>query len=335
MVRAHRPRHDAGYKRLFSHAAMIEALLRRFVPAPWIAQLDFSTLELMPTHWVSEKHQQRESDLVWRLRFGPDGSFFFLYLLVEHQSTLFHHMAVRLLGYVSLFYQWVIQQKLLTPSRRLPPVLPLVLYNGRRRWKAPLDIRELIEPVSGGLEAFLPSFRYLVLDEAHLPKELLGPLDNPVTAVFEVERSEDLEAIRRVIAAIQQMPLGEQGEAIRQDIARWLREVVVPARLPGEELPEVNGLEEVDEMLAERVKTWPKKWMAEGYQMGRQEGRQEGEQKGRLDGLREIVRLQLEQKFGSLSASDRQRLAGAAQDQLTRWAQSLLSASSPTEVFQS
>jgi hypothetical protein len=323
MPKIHRPAHDAGYKQLFSRPAMIKALLCRFVPEPWVAKLDFTTLELMPTHWVSEKHQQRASDLVWRLRFGSDGVFFWVFILVEHQSTPFYYMAVRLLGYLALFYQWVIKQRLLTPSRLLPPVLPLVLYNGRRRWKAPQELRDLIEPVSGGLEKFLPSFRYLVLDEAHLPKEALGPLDNPATAVFEVERSEDLEAIRRVIAAVKEMPLGAEGEEIRKDIARWLRQVVVPARLPGEELPEVNELEEVDEMLAERVKTWPKKWMAEGFEKGKQEG------------LREIVRLQLEQKFGALSLGDHQRLAEAAQDQLTRWAQRLLSATSPTEVFQS
>ncbi|NJL29829.1 MAG: Rpn family recombination-promoting nuclease/putative transposase [Thermoanaerobaculia bacterium] len=265
--KAHRPTHDAGYKRLFSRAGMIEALLCRFIPEPWIAQLDFSTLELIPTHWVSEKHHRRESDLVWRVRFGPEGMDFIVYLLIEHQSTPFRYMVVRLLGYVMLFYDWILQQRLLTPSQRLPPVLPLVLYNGRRRWRAPLGLRELIEPVSGGLERFLPSFRYLVLDEAHLPKEVLGPLDNPATAVFEVERSENLEQIRKVIAAVKEMPLGAEGEAIRRDMAAWLRQVVLPARLPDEELPEVEELEEVDEMLAERVKTWPKKWMAEGYQM--------------------------------------------------------------------
>lgn len=331
MPKTHRPAHDAGYKRLFSRAGMIEALLCRFVPEPWTSKLDFSTLELIPTHWVSEKHHRRESDLVWRVRFGPRGTYFFVYILIEHQSTPYRFMVVRLLGYVTLFYDWIIQQRLLTPSRRLPPVLPLVLYNGRRRWRAPLELRELIEPVSGGLEAFLPSFRYLVLDEAHLPKEVLGPLDNPATAVFEVERSESLEQVRQVIAAVREMPLGAEGEAIRRDMAVWLRQVVLPARLPDEQLPEVDELEEVDEMLAERVKTWPKKWMAEGYRSGLREG----EQKGRQEGLHEIVRLLFEEKFGALSPIDRQRLAEARQEQLTRWAQRLLSASSPTEVFQS
>lgn len=105
--------------------------------------------------------------------------------------------------------------------------------------------------------------------------------------------------------------------------------MVVPARLPGEELPEMNVFEEVDEMLAERVKTWPKKWMAEGFEKGKQEGRQEGEQKGRLDGLRDWACC------SSVSSAGFHRLTEARQDQLTRWMERLLDASSPGEVFQS
>ncbi|NJL28588.1 MAG: hypothetical protein HC897_12215 [Thermoanaerobaculia bacterium] len=163
----------------------------------------------------------------------------------------------------------------------------------------------------------------MLIDEAHLTSEQLGPLDNPVTAVFQLEQSEEIEQIRRVIQAVGSMALGEEAEQIRRDMAAWLRQVVLPAKLEGEELPEVEDLEEVDAMLAERVKTWPKKWMAEGYQAGRQEG------------LRESLGLLLERKFGRLSAAERRMVPEARQEQLTRWMERILEASSPAEVFQS
>jgi hypothetical protein len=40
--------HDHGYQRLFSHPEMIRDLLVGFVREPWIADLDFATLEKYP-----------------------------------------------------------------------------------------------------------------------------------------------------------------------------------------------------------------------------------------------------------------------------------------------
>jgi hypothetical protein len=43
----------------------------------------------------------------------------------------------------------LIRQKSLTPNGKLPPVLPLVLYNGEKRWKAAQNISQLIETIPG------------------------------------------------------------------------------------------------------------------------------------------------------------------------------------------
>ena len=65
--------HDGSYRRLFSHTRMVEDLIRRYVDPPWVDRLDFSTLEIVPAHFVSEELEQRESDVVWRLRYRPSG----------------------------------------------------------------------------------------------------------------------------------------------------------------------------------------------------------------------------------------------------------------------
>ncbi len=80
--------HDGSYRRLFSHAVMVEDLIRRYIAPPWISRLDFSTLETVPAHYVSDELEQRESDVVWRLRYGPSGDWFYLYILIEFQSRV-------------------------------------------------------------------------------------------------------------------------------------------------------------------------------------------------------------------------------------------------------
>lgn len=120
-------RHDGSYRRLFSHPQMVEALLRRYVAQEWVDQLDFETLQAVPGHYVSKRLEQRESDLVWRLKLRPGVEWLYVYILLEFQSTADSFMAVRLLSYLTLLYEQLIDQKKLTRAKRLPPVLPIVL----------------------------------------------------------------------------------------------------------------------------------------------------------------------------------------------------------------
>ncbi|MGC8779460.1 MAG: Rpn family recombination-promoting nuclease/putative transposase, partial [Anaerolineae bacterium] len=119
--------HDASYKSLFSHPEMVADLLRGFVPEPWVAQVDFGTLERVNASYVSDDLRVREDDLVWRMRLS--GDWVYVYLLLEFQSTVDRFMAVRVMTYVGLLYQDLIRRREFTKDMRLPPVVPLVLYN--------------------------------------------------------------------------------------------------------------------------------------------------------------------------------------------------------------
>lgn len=150
---------------------------------------------MVPAHYVSDELEQRESDVVWRLCYRPSGDWSYVYLLIEFQSRVLRFMAIRVLSYVLLLYEDLIRKKRLTSSGKLPPVVPIVLYNGVQPWTAPLRVPELIESIPG-LGRHLPDFEYLVIDEGRLPREKLEPLDNPVTGVFQLEQSKSLEEVR-------------------------------------------------------------------------------------------------------------------------------------------
>ena len=156
--------HDAAYTNLFSYARMIEDLLRGFAAKEWSDAIDFTTLEKLPAEFVSEDLRRRRGDGVWRVRFRDE----WLYLLVlfEFQSTVDPYMvAVRILVNTGLLCQDLIRRGALGPDGKLPTVLPIVLYNGRSRWTAEVDMAQLIAPVGEDLERYQPSQRYYVLDE--------------------------------------------------------------------------------------------------------------------------------------------------------------------------
>jgi len=67
-----------------------------------------------------------------------------------------------------------------------------------------------------------------------------------------------------------------------------------PVRLPGQKVPKVNELMEIETMLAERVKEWTREWKEEGIQLGLQKGRQEGRQEGLCQALKLLLVRPLE-----------------------------------------
>ena len=135
--------HDGLYHRLFDHPGMVAALLREFVAGPWLDDLDLEGMERLNARFHAEKGERREGDMVWRIP-RHDGSDTYLVLLLEFQSTPNPWMALRVLVYASLLWQQLVDEKRLPPDGRLPPILPVVLYNGDRRWAAPLALHDLV-----------------------------------------------------------------------------------------------------------------------------------------------------------------------------------------------
>ena len=142
--------HDQSYKQFFSNPRMVEDLLRGFVKQDWLEQADYDTLERVTASFVSDKLKKRESDAIWQIRL-KDG-LMYIYILIEFQSTVDRFMVVRMLTYIGLLYQDLIKSGKIKEGDYLPPVLPLVLYNGRTPWKAPLDLEKLVAPAPGKLK---------------------------------------------------------------------------------------------------------------------------------------------------------------------------------------
>ena len=160
------PTYDNAYKHIFSHPTMVEDLLRGFVHEEWVQHLDFGTLEKASGSYVSDDLRDREDDIIWRVKRRDE--WIYIYLLIEFQSSNEPWMALRAMVYVGLLYQDLIKRREVTLPGKLPPVFPIVIYNGEAPWSAHRDVADLIESVPGGLGAYRPSLRYHLLDEGRV-----------------------------------------------------------------------------------------------------------------------------------------------------------------------
>jgi hypothetical protein len=262
---------------------MVRELLLTFVKEDWVRELDFTTLERRSGSFVTDDVRERETDVIWSVRWGRRR--LYVYLLIEFQSSSDRFMAVRMMTYLGLLYQDLIRTGAVGKGKALPAVLPLVLYNGRPAWSAPMDVEALLEELPAGLERYRPSLRYLLVDEFRRSESELVAARNAVAALFRFERSRDLGEVRGVLHELQGwLPSPEHSE-LRRDFTVWFARTFLPGRLPGRKLPELKDLQEVEAMMPETVIEMNKAWEKKGRQEGRQEGLLETARRMRQAGM--------------------------------------------------
>lgn len=326
--------HDKSYARLFSHPRMMEDLLRGFVAENWINQLDFRTLEKVNATYVSEKLKKRSDDLVWKVRWGQE-TFLYIYILLEFQTDVDPFMAVRVMVYLGLLYQDLIDSKQLTADGKLPPVLPIVLYRGSRRWRAQKNISGLVVPMPAGLDKYCPKLQYLLLDEGRYSQSQLAPLlKNVVAAVFQLEHSRTEREFVELVNTVNQWLSSPKQARLKNDLTAWVKNVLIAKHLlSSEAIQEINQLEELTTMLAEQIDEWEARWVTKGRTEGLEKGLEKGLKKGRTEGQAQLLSRLLEEKFGPLTTRVRTQIDALDESQVLVCAKRLLTAKTLQEVL--
>ncbi len=306
-----------------------------FVPDEWIKSLDYSTLEKIPGNYVTADFRDRADDVVWRVKVGE--AWVYLYLLIEFQSEVDRYMALRVMVYAGLLYQDLIKRKEVLNDGRLPPVLPIVLYNGKNKWNAATDVADLLPPVPAFLSQFKPAMKFLLIDENTYAESELASLKNLVAAVFRIEHPATPEAVQNLIGLLNDW-LSDNPE-LRRIFARWIRATLMRRSEYRILMPEVNDLQELKVMLSDKLEEWAKGYKAEGRMEGRMEGHMEGltegVNKGRMEGIELTLERLLARRFGPLPEWAITRAHRLSVDELQDALDKILDAKSIEEVFES
>ncbi|AGX86639.1 Rpn family recombination-promoting nuclease/putative transposase [Candidatus Symbiobacter mobilis] len=321
--------HDSGYKFLFSNREMVRDLILGFVPDTWLRSLDYDTLEKVPGSYISDDFRQRADDVVWRVQVG--GQWVYLYLLIEFQSSVDRYMALRMLVYLGLLYQDLVRRGEVLPDGRLPPALPIVLYNGTARWTAANNISELIPPVPGLVEKFKPKFQYLLIDQNDYTDNTLAPLNNLVAAVFRLEQLASPEALQPLIASLQEWLADEPD--LRRMFAIWIRATLMRKKRYQIELPQIDDLQEIRVMLSERLEEWAKGYEAKGMLLGIEQGIEQGMERGKREGEASILHKLLTKRFGPVPETLMAHIDAASLEQIEAWIDGVLDAPNLESLF--
>jgi predicted transposase/invertase (TIGR01784 family) len=266
--------HDKSYKALFSHPRLVEDLITTFVSGDIAKNINFSTLKKLEKHFVSPEYIERESDIIYEVKFKRETVYF--YILIEFQSEPDKFMALRMLSYVLLFYQDLIKQKKL---RVLPPIFPIMLYNGDEKWNAPDKLSDLIDARHKSLKPYIPEFKYYKILENEFSAKNLRELDSLSAALFQMENATGLninKAVSKFISILEK----ELDSELKRDFIIWLKEKFRRMKL-NIKANTIDELKEALPMFETRI--------MKAFEKAKLEGKNEGKLEGKLEAARNLL----------------------------------------------
>ena len=299
--RPRNPKHDASYKNFFTHHRTVADTLRA-AAGDLARHLDFATLERMPASFVTEHLGQRHTDMLWRIGTNS-GDWVYILILLEFQATVDRRMALRMMDYIATIWLRLGREDL-GPGGEYPFVLPVVIYNGERRWTAPTDIGDLIGPVPGEPLGYRPRLRYLLIEIREQDPASLR-WDNVLAMIARFEQAPSAERLEPLIVALSDWLAAVGEPELDAAFWEWIERVLTLRHGPkGEKLQRTlrRKREEKGTMtLIERARKWGEErdqlWLQKGIEKGA-----ERERRASMQRERELVRRMVSRRFGPRTA---------------------------------
>lgn len=157
--------HDEFFKEIFGDLEHARDLLRGILSPDLLEILDLDHLQREPTSFLTAQLAETFADLVFTCPVTKGTAL--VALLLEHKSWAPRYPHLQLMSY--MLGIWEQSEK---DGRPLPPVIPVILYNGHGAWKV-RELAQCFPDLPERLRPFLPKFRFLLLDLAHEPLEPL------------------------------------------------------------------------------------------------------------------------------------------------------------------
>ncbi len=310
--------HDLVWRKLLAHRTALRELLTDFVPeaAPLRTRLDFARARVVPRSFVDPRPQALEADIVWSVP-TVDTRKCFVYVLIEHRSTPQYLMALRMLRYVTVLYETLVEEACeeknpIGSGTRLPLVLPIVIYCGEREWTAPCRLEELLE---ARLPEIAPpiTLRYYLVNVRKLDAEVLRRARNAVAALFLLEKSR-LENDKNCPEAFMDALSGETDPSLVEAVVRTAYTLggARGGSASPEDLCAILGVARSKErsmaltmrefLIMVGKEASKKAGLEEGLEKGRRVGLEEGIEKGLEKGLQKGERASLAKALASLRA---------------------------------
>jgi predicted transposase/invertase (TIGR01784 family) len=284
------------FHKVFRNPDNTKYFLQQYLSPDIQRSVDLDSLRLENVSYVDDNLRKHFADLVFSLMLkGEEFPSARVYLLFEHKSAPAPLVGMQILRYMALQWKELYDQQLIVG--KLPPILPIVIYQGQDNWKPRISFHELVEMPSDSFKAYIPDFAFAFFSVRGLDAQKVQ--ENVIIRFYvEMIKSLDSPQIKEMLPRLVQGFVQALGSHTATEYIEIFFKSLTKASgvLVHEDfqkalsyLPE--GGEKIMDTLADQ-------WM----EQGKNEGRTEGIVLGKLENSREMLLEAISEKFGTISA---------------------------------
>ena len=168
MPKNHLSPHDRYIRSILSNLPVAREFFEKNLPEDVVKAIDFSTLTPQKDSFVNDKLRLKVADLLFSVSFNGDPGY--IYLLTEHASTPDRFLPYRMLQYTMSIMDQHLKKH--PKDKKLPLVVPLILYTGDKPYTYSTDLFDLFGKEKNLAKSTFLS-PYQLIDLNKIPDETL------------------------------------------------------------------------------------------------------------------------------------------------------------------
>lgn len=314
---------DSSSKIIFGDSHLCAQFLRGYVNIPLLKDVQAEDIEDVSERYVHVDKEERNSDVVKKVRLKGNETPFYLISLIEHKSQVDYNVIMQVLRY--MVYIWEDYEKeqekehagiSKTKDFKYPPVLPIVYYDGITDWEKDIELGNRVF-LSDIFESYIPNFKCILVQlKNYSNAEIMEKKDelSIIMMISKLQKAADFAAISREVSAeyLNEVTAGTP-EYLLDIIAQIVEILLLKVNVPRKEAEAFAGQVKerpMGELFANfeayDVQATRKKAREEGIVQGREEGILQGREEGIVHSIkmmkeagasREITKQQLIKQF--------------------------------------
>lgn len=195
---------DSSSKIIFGNAQLCAQFLRGYTEIPLLKNVQPEDIEDVSERYVRMFQEERNSDVVKKVRIKDSETPFFLVSLIEHKSSVDYNVVMQILRYMICIweeYEREMERKHSGISKtklfKYPPILPIVFYDGGKRWTAPLNLKDRIY-LSKTLQEYIPDYKCLLINPRNYSDMQLMEKKDILSFIMMLDKIQEARDFRNI-----------------------------------------------------------------------------------------------------------------------------------------
>lgn len=306
--------HDNFFKDLMRDPQNLRDFIRGFLPTAISANIDLDTIDYKDREQTTKRKRKFHLDLALTCKLKDQDAE--IYLVFEHKSSPEKITLVQILTYCTAVWE----HNILIEKRAPVPIIPIVFYHGKERFKLPRQFGDYFT-VPDDLKDYMVDFRYALFDASTLNEHQISQksYNNLYLAAALLAMQGVFRDLPELTPALQSMLKLPDGRRI----------MILEYLLENKDDDPDTFIEMVNQLGGDDMSSIAQQLEKRGEMRGRQMGRQEG----RREEARATLRAQMKRKFQQIPELVDKRIDCASHAELQKYLENILDAGSPEETI--